>query len=422
MTENNVQSKNALTDEQLDSIVKVAEESRNKENDMLDLKDSVKVDESADLESNIESIAEKVDPSKPVDLSSTEEKALYDDGVITGDLETALMDTDTDIPSNDAIKQAFEVSDDDAFKIIDIVNNIRKTPNYPVYKNLPLPVKEMVHDIAESNGLPISKYEEIARLVMSEFMNTAEVEEALIDFDKAMSEALKIPHVIDIYTDHYKNIMEKNIPEMIENIKDTEPEKAEMLRKVQEIFKWSYTFSFAKKAYEENGRVRKAVRRYDLEFKRCLENFNFRNTPTQFKMNDAMELPIVLNQILCEDPANIIYMHTKDGMEPPEFYNNINKLGVSDIDIQKFCILICKSCDTLNPHDTIDAAYMYYLIKNIVVLKHTQEAKTDFAAELINNICDTIAFIRNKEAEFYAANLDKPKQKQKRNMHNSVKK
>ena len=48
-------------------------------------------------------------------------------------------------------------------------------------------------------------------------------------------------------------------------------------------------------------------------------------------------------------------------------------------------------------------------MKNIIVLKHSNEAKTEFAAELISNICDTITFIRDKEAEFNAANMDKSK-------------
>ena len=88
-------------------------------------------------------------------------------------------------------------------------------------------------------------------------------------------------------------------------------------------------------------------------------------------------------------------------------------LDVSMQDIYQFCILICESCRNMNPDDVIDASYMYYMIKNIIVLRHTQEAKTDFAIELISNICDTIVFIRNKEDEFNES-VDKSKSGKKR--------
>ena len=36
------------------------------------------------------------------------------------------------------------------------------------------------------------------------------------------------------------------------------------------------------------------------------------------------------------------------------------------------------------------------------MLGFTEEGKTDFAVELINNICDLIALIRDEEAKYYA--------------------
>ena len=63
----------------------------------------------------------------------------------------------------------------------------------------------------------------------------------------------------------------------------------------------------------------------------------------------------------------------------------------------------------MDPCDLIDATFMYYLMRNIIMLKHGNESKTEFAAELINNICGVITFIRDKEAEFNESNMDKSK-------------
>ena len=57
----------------------------------------------------------------------------------------------------------------------------------------------------------------------------------------------------------------------------------------------------------------------------------------------------------------------------------------------------------MNPDNLEDAAYMYYSLKNITMLNLTNETKTAFASELINNICDVIQYIRDKEAEFNAS-------------------
>ena len=84
-------------------------------------------------------------------------------------------------------------------------------------------------------------------------------------------------------------------------------------------------------------------------------------------------------------------------------------------DIYKFAILLCKHCENLDPTNVVDASYMYYLVRNIIALKYTNETKTDFSAQLINNICNVIVFIRVKESEFNESNLVKSKSSKKSN-------
>ena len=214
---------------------------------------------------------------------------------------------------------------------------------------------------------------------------------------------------MDLYTEHTRTVMEENIPKMVEEIKDTDPDKAALLLKVKDEFTKSYTYTFAKDEYMNNSRLRKAVRKHDKNLKRALDEFNFRNEKSNFKMNDVRELPEVLAYILGSETVSIYNSYKADEIEPPAHVQKAYDLRADYDDINKFCILICKSCENLNPKDIADAAYMYYMMKNIIVLKHSNEAKTEFAAELISNICDTITFIRDKEAEFNAANMDKSK-------------
>ena len=402
-----------LTNAEIDKIVEAAETSRTEVKDMLEYKESVQIDETAEIEAaNVETpiesdaadlMAGTIDsmPSAAVSLFDVNNNEVLDDAAKTRAADTA--------------KGHFDLSDEDTYEMLNVISEMKKDPNYPVYANLPEKLKEVIQQLAFTNGIPFSRLNMVARFVMEEFLKEASVEQAFIDFEKSLNEALNIPSIIDLYTEHTRSVMEENIPAMIERIKDEAPEKAEMLQKVKDAFTRSYNFSDAKKAFEENARIRKAMRRYDSEFKRALNEFNFRNEKSNFKMNDVTELPTVLHHILIDEPNALVEEYKADGrtFADDDITAKILALNISDVDIEKLSILLCKSCENLDPHDIIDAAYMYYMMKNIIVLKHTREAKTDFAIELISNICDLIAFIRNKEAEFNAANLDKSKSSKK---------
>lgn len=390
---------NKLTDEQLDAVVAAAEADNN--NQMQELKETVEVNPDApleaasvevDLETNeIDLIAKQLDSDLDIDLFDA------------ADPEKLEQVSSEKVASS--IKSSLDLSDDEAYDFIKLVNDFRKDPNNTkVYANLPEKIKNLVNNLLLEGKIDISHREDVARTILMEFMGNAEVDAAFVDLEKSLNEALQIPSIVDMYSEHTREVMEKNIPEMIEKIKDDEPEKAEMLAKVKDAYTRSYTFETVKQKYVESTPVRKVVRKHDIEFRHSLDNFNEMNSTTRFKMHDVFEVPNVLTKILCIDPMEQYTFYTANDMEVPESVQKLINFKVTDADIQKFCVLITTSCGNLNANDIIDASYMYYMTKNIIMLKHTQEAKTSFAAELINNICDVIALIRDKEAEFYAAN------------------
>ena len=398
-----------LTDKELEVIVDEASKSRPTDNDILDIKNFVEVDEDAELEKDI--VENDIDSgliSAVIEEHPDADISLFDIGV---DDATEILKK----KSSDDIKDSLNLTDEEAYQVVRTITEMGNNKNYNVYDNLPNSIRSIIDNIMKENNISISNRNNLSRMVMTELIKDNGMESALIDFQKSLDEALKMPSIMDLYSEHTKTVMEKNIPEMIERIKDEAPDKAEMLEKVKDAFIRSYNFSSAIEAYNTNTRLRKAIRRYDIEFKRALNEFNFRNEKSSFKMNDVRELPVVLNHILIDEPYSVVSASEEDGTELDEnnIYLKAFDMNIDESDIKKFCILICKSCEDLNPDYVIDAAYMYYMMKNIIILKHTQESKTDFAVELINNICDTIAFIRNKEAEFNECNLDKSKHTKK---------
>lgn len=388
-----------MTDEELEAVVNAASEAVSEDvNDIRNV--DVEVNENAELEvgtvSDDSLVSEVIEPK-------TSNISLFDIG------EDKPEAAEADITAaTDTIKENFDLSDEDVLKLIDIFKNI-DDKYYHVYYNLPTKMKDAVTTLMVENKLDPKAAETISRTIIKEVMTEAGINNALIDLEKAIDEALNIPSIIDMYSEHTRNVMENLIPETIEKIKDDFPDKAERLAAVKDAFTKSYNFEVCKEAYVANARLRKAVRRFDMEFNRTLDKFNYINEKSSFKMNDVRLVPEALRKVLIEDLDKSLSVIENDISELDPINRAIYMADVSESDIKKFCVLIFKYCENMDPCDLIDATFMYYLMRNIIMLKHGNESKTEFAAELINNICAVITFIRDKEAEFNESNMDKSK-------------
>ena len=416
----NINENAKLTNEDIEKIVEVANDtSKEVEISIAKIKEEVEVNPEAELESGV--ATHSINESKPnfavANGFNVSEKSIFDvesDGASSED--TAI--------SFEAVRKAdSDLSEEEVYTLLNAIDSYKKDKSINVYPLLPEKLQKTVKEIAMSNGMPAFRYGEIARYILEEFISTAGFEQAFVDIQSSLDEALNMPSVVDMYSEHMREVMEVKIPEMAEKIKDEAPEKAEMLLKIKEAFTQAYTFSFAKEKYESNAHLRKTVRRCnDRELKLAIRNFNARNKDTKFIMNDANELPAVLVDLLNTHPNEVKETSIKSNKEIPENYKKILDMNLTPEDVAKFSILLFNSCINLNANDIVEASYMYYMLKNIITLKHTTEAKTEFAAELINNICDTISFIRNKEAEFNAEHLDESQPRKKSGKKNSNKK
>lgn len=421
---------NELTNTQIDTIVESAESSViDGVIDMRDIKNKVVVDENASLIIAEGTVGDSGLIEATTHMSKDDFDGLDEIDRIAKSFEDATANIDLfDIedgktnPVNeekviatvaDDLKNSLELSDEATMQVIEVLAQMRKDPKYPVFKNLPKEVQLIVTKLAMDNQMDPAYLDEMSRLLLNEFLSSAGMEQSLIDLEKALDESLKIPSVMDMYSDHIRQVMEEKIPEVVEELKETDPEKADLLNEVKRMFTLSYNFGFARECYLVDAKLRKAIRRHDIEFKRSIELFNYQNEKSNFKMNDAAHVPTVLIELFITNPNRDAALYTGAGENIPQDIQKLLDMNITETDIQKFCILIFRSCRGIDPMAVDSAAYMYYLVRNIIALRHTKEAKTDFAAELINNICNTITFIRDKESEFNASNMDKSKSAKK---------
>ena len=290
-------------------------------------------------------------------------------------------------------KSIHNLSDDDALALLDILTAYRRDKSINVYAKMPETVKNQVKEICMSANIPMTNANSVAKMMMEEMISETATDQTFIDFEKSLNEAMKIPSLIDLYEEHMNDTMNIKLPAMADAIEKEDPVKAKMLRDIAVRYDWARDYSFARETYENTARIRKYVRKRYGEWKKFASEMNYANDESKFRMPDATTLyPILLKQI-SNDPEN----------------------DITEEEVQKFLTLILTSCDNMDNKALLDAAYIYYLLKDITMLAYvndqSSQAADTFSAELISNIKALIYYIRAKEDEFYASNQPRERSK-----------
>ena len=290
-------------------------------------------------------------------------------------------------------KSIHNLSDDDALALLDILTAYRRDKSINVYAKMPETVKNQVKEICMSANIPMTNANSVAKMMMEEMISETATDQTFIDFEKSLNEAMKIPSLIDLYEEHMNDTMNIKLPAMADAIEKEDPVKAKMLRDIAVRYDWARDYSYARETYENSARIRKYVRKRYNEWKKFASEMNYANDDSKFRMPDATTLyPILIKQI-SNDPDN----------------------DITEEEVQKFLTLILSSCDNLDNKALLDAAYIYYLLKDITMLAYvndqSSQAADTFSAELISNIKALIYYIRAKEDEFYASNQPRERSK-----------
>lgn len=295
------------------------------------------------------------------------------------------------------------MSDEDAAKVLDCILTFRKDPKANVYNMLPQSVKSVVSQIIINNNLPVTERNNVAKMLIQEFISEAEEDNTFVDFEAALNRAMQIPSLTDLYSEHLAETVDKKLPAMADAIEEADPEKARTLRLIAERFDWSVSYDNIKEQYDNTTLIRKAARRDYDKWHKIAENLNFVIKNSKFKMPDAVAVGSVLIRVLLgEDDTDI-----------------------TEVDVEKFLVVMYKSLINFKEDKVENMAYIYYTLKNISMLSYTNEqAKGSFSAELISNIKTMIYYIRARESEFNAINSEnvQPKKRDKRSKRNKNRK
>lgn len=275
-----------------------------------------------------------------------------------------------------ACKDLFELDTLSTTKLIKVVKEYRLLPKterskFNAFRLLPDKMKSMIN-----MGNP-DKYGRniVAREFLEEIIQSACVD---VEFGKVkdllgtVSKELDIKNTTKMYTEYQKGLFETNLVAHRDKIKDTNPEKAELIDKIIISFKHAYLFDNLIEAYKTNGGKYKA-KKIDLEkFEtRYLNEFNRKYIDSKYDIPNIYQAYYMLDKKL---PGDI----------------HIN-------DIKKFFILFIKYTRDYSPNVIEEHTFMYYTVMNIITLNFIDlydDNENDFLNNVKNGIVNVINTIK----------------------------
>lgn len=377
-----IKENDELSDEQIDEICAFLSENapRSTENmlkvpnNVLEVPDETYLNTMKDLRDTLP-VSVTVNPATGLpDLSGNDTGINYADC----DLDKASDSPTEEVCEEETVNnlaEQLDISDQEAGIILQRILTIDRSTEYDdAYDIMP----ESVKSIIDNNHLmiPDKSKNELANDFLRFLKQSIITKPVYTDLQQIA--AKQDPEVLAKYMDTIRDVMENKMLEDAAN--ETDKNKAKKLRDCSKAFTSSYTYDFIID-YIQNKRVPMKIKgkrltlikelEHDLDYYRTIcARFSAKYTNSKFTINDITSILPILNRKL---PIE-------------EFDSDDNAM---------FVILLCKIFASKKVNNIVDHTLMYYTLKNIVSLDMMNEEETEFGKTIIQNLTDTIKFIKN---------------------------
>lgn len=295
-------------------------------------------------------------------------------------VDNILDETDQDLLDSVTIREEtyqklneFGLTEEEAKQFGSVILRRLQGEKFKIYKELPEKIKGMVRSMCGSNN--INHLQACSEIVVDQFVSELKIEQEFVDFQDSLKKELGNLDMMNMYEEYLKETMGEKLLKKADEIEETHPEKAKVLREISEAFEDSYKFITMRKALNENW---KEARRLDKEVKKydryCTE-FNYKYKNSKFKITDIR-----------------LVAHTLD--------RALKDFNVTIPEIKKFVVLFCRLTRNMDSNNVVEHSYMYYTIKNILDLDYLK-IDSDAYNTIKENVYKVICFIRrNAEIEY----------------------
>ena len=212
---------------------------------------------------------------------------------------------------------------------------------------------------------------EFLELIIHEFKTDIQFNKEFVDFETALKNEINSMDFGQLYLDHTTEQMDK-INALIDQYKDTEPEKITHLMEIKPAYEDVKNFTTLKAKAREIHNLNKFVKNQKRFYKEC-DNFNYKYKAHQkinFSNIDVKTIPLILQRKLSEK-------YTEE-------------------DIMKFVALFLRTTLNYSPNNISEHVFMYYTIRDINLLD-ILNVESETYKKTINNIEEVIDIIKEEE-------------------------
>ena len=265
----------------------------------------------------------------------------------------------------------FGIPEEECMDFFNVLMKFKNNEKFNIYAELPKTGKQMVENLAMSKDIRVLN--NVAKGMLGFFLNEFDIEKEFIDLQESIDEELQFKGIADIYVnEQLLQSMEVDLLKKADEYEEKgDTKKAESLRELSKTFTDTYKMTKEHEELDKNPRIVKKIDKELSKFnKHCME-FNFKYQDSKFVINDIKLLVPCLTRLL------------------PEY---------NEIDIHKFILLITNICRDMTPKDPIQHSFMYYTVRNILILEHVKDTN-EFRKRVIENIKGVINKIKKIEDE-----------------------
>ena len=316
--------------------------------------------------------------------------AEFDEDKYAGDLDDLFKpDLDGSEPVNydkDAVKQVLNknysatMSEHDLNILMIAIQKQRDGEKVKFNDMPPIIQKEIMNTIiAEGNGKYLGNKEikdQMVKMFLDGLMQDSlyqEIDNVFLDLDKTIKSITK-KEAAAVYNNSFaeqRKILEEVLPKTAEKLKESEPDKADILMKVHEAYKQSYLLDTMLNTYLNTGKCK--VKKYDIEkISRWYSDFNRKYENSKWIIRDINIIEPILRRRIDEEKYSIQ-------------------------DIRAFLLVFCKYTMNMKPANIDEHTFMYYFIMNIInldVFDSNNKEDAKFYSDFVNRICNFIDQIK----------------------------
>ena len=134
------------------------------------------------------------------------------------------------------------VSDEDAIKLIEVINRYKSGEKFDVFESLPKSLKDVIYKEAMSVGADKSLINFFAKSFINDLVDNTYLDKEITDFNQELKEVLApmgniAGTVMDEYSDEVYHKFTDKLEKKADEIQEDNPKKAEQLRVISKSFK-----------------------------------------------------------------------------------------------------------------------------------------------------------------------------------------